>query len=202
MVLNTFKNEFHDLLLQAYRVDIALTKEKLRNERVLSYCMLCASAFALFGSAACTESWLSTQTFTLKDLMKCNDATAASYITTSAAEWGYYSDALPVFSAVNDFTQRVRDADYSGELIGIYRAGDFDGTCYDGFSAFYIDCIVDVFTQLKKENCFTAVPFEKDLLLGLQYPDPTREQQEQMIDVSKRVNSSEWHQKMLDTHQA
>lgn len=202
MILSEHRNEFESLLIQAYSEDISIVKEKLCKETILSYCIFCDSAFSNFGAAVCTESWLKSQSIKIQEINTCSIQQAILYVEMHAAEWGYYSPSSKSFSAINNFTQKIRNADYDGDLIGIYKEGDFDGTNYDDYSKFYIDCIINIFEQLIKSRYFIGSPFGSDILLGLQYPDPTKLQQSFMIKVSEKVNSPSWHKKMLEAYSA
>lgn len=201
MILIDLKDEFIHLLFQAYKLDISITKRKLSKMSVFSYCMLCDSAFSNFGSTACSRNWLTTQIQKIKKIDECDNQQVILYVETHAAEWDYYDDPnLDTFNEVNNFTQKIRNADYDGELTGIYKEGDFDGRCYDDYQSFYITCIIETFSKLIKTHCFDELPFEKDLLKGLQYVDPTKLQQNFMLKISENVNSPKWHKKMLDAY--
>ena len=60
--------------------------------------------------------------------------------------------------------------------------------------------IILVINQLKASKCFDSKPFESDLLLGLQYPDPDMDLKELVLKISEQVNSPQWHKKMLASY--
>jgi hypothetical protein len=43
--------------------------------------------------------------------------------------------------------------------------------------------IILVINQLKASKCFDSKPFESDLLLGLQYPDPDMDLKELVLQI-------------------
>ncbi|WP_294966764.1 hypothetical protein [uncultured Gilliamella sp.] len=54
--------------------------------------------------------------------------------------------------------------------------------------------------QLKASKCFDFNPFESDLLLGLQFGDPSDGAKSTMLQISEQVNSPQWHEKMLASY--
>ena len=44
------------------------------------------------------------------------------------------------------------------------------------------------------------MPFENDLLLGLQFSDPSKGAMSLTVEISEQVNSPQWHKKMLASY--
>lgn len=200
MILNDYRNELKKLLFNACHADINFITKNLSNEQVTGYVIVCDSAFINFGAALCTEKYLITQAemFATKIPKEWSDRNKAKvYIQMNVEEWGYFADNEN-FRELNQLAHTLANADCDGDLLGIYNNDDI--TDDETYINFYLDFICEVIESLKFEGFFKKPPFREDLLLGLQLFNPTLEQKKMMLQVSEKVNSPEWHKKMLEAY--
>lgn len=200
MILNDYKDQFIELLYEACILDINNIKNVFNSESCIAYTIICDSAFVNFGTGMCTKKRLLDQTGELMTVFPQNwqnkDETLL-YVNTHASEWNHFNEPL-YFKELNELADLIANADCDGDLLGIYVEDDIgDDNAYNNF---FIDFICEVITRLKSSNIFLDQPFQKNLLLGLQFLNPTDIQQKIMLDISERVNSQEWHKKMLEAY--
>ena len=198
MLLANLKNKFIELLYNSCIKDIAHIKENYSHESFIAYCIYCDDGFRYFDSVGCTKKWLNEQVQTLKQYHK-NENETLLYIETFAAEWNYFgSEKIENFSDINVLVYNIFKAYYDDEIEDLNNTlEDFD---YDGLVKFFQEVIIAVINQLKASKCFDSKPFERDLLLGLQFGDPSDGARSTMLQISEQVNSPQWHKKMLASY--
>ena len=199
MLLANLKNKFIELLYNSCIKDIAHIKENYSHESFFSYCIYCDDGFdSFFDSVGCTKKWLNEQVQTLKQYHK-NENETLLYIETFAAEWNYFgSEKIENFSDINVLVYNIFKAYYDDEIEDLNTTPkDLD---YVGLENFFREAIIVVINQLKASKCFDSNPFESDLLLGLQFPDPDMDLKELVLKISEQVNSPQWHKKMLASY--
>lgn len=190
MIVENFKEELFNLLYTACLNDISSIKKDLLGKHVFSYSIYCDSGFTGFGGAACSREGIE------KYINKTGDDSYI-YAETFAAQWDYVNRHWEYFSNFDKLNENIIEAADDGEIEGIITVGDFS---FDMLFQFYIDLIIDVLNKLKKQKAFNDNPFEQDLLLGLQFGSPSEQERKMIISVSEKVNSPEWHQKMLEAY--
>lgn len=201
MIMVDFKTQLLELLVKAYLEDITFLKTNLKDESVFSYTLFCDSGFSIFASAAETRKMLNEQ-ITILSPQFANKEQAALYAETHTSEWNYFSSPkLESFVKIDELIKKIKDADYNGELTGVYKEGDFDGSNYEEFYNFFVNLVIELCLKLKNQNIFNTSPFEQDILLGLQIADPDEDEEKWVLTVSEQVNSPQWHKKMLEAYQ-
>lgn len=190
MILIDFKEKLMKALYEACVMDITSVAQDLSNESVFSYAIYCDSGFSSFGGAACSREGI-------KNYLGKNGNDSYLYAETFAAEWNYVNNHWQNFSSFDAINEDIIYAADDGDIEGIQIKGDFT---FDRLYVFYIQLIVEVLNKLKQQQIVTKPPFESDLLLGLQFGDPSFEERKLMLQVSEQVNSPEWHKKMLEAY--
>lgn len=191
MILIELKDKMQNALYEACVMDITSVAHDLSNESVFSYAIYCDYGFIGFGSAACSREGIKKHTGK-------NGNTAYLYAETFASEWNYVNNHWQNFSNFDAINEDIFDATDNNDIEGIQIKGDFT---FEKLYVFYVQLIVEVLTKLKQHPIINQPPFESDLLLGLQYGDPSFKERKFMLQISERVNSSQWHKKMLKAYQ-
>lgn len=190
MILIDFKDKLMKALYEACVNDIASVVEDLSNESVFSYAIYCDSGFGGFGGAACSREGI-------KNHIGKNGNASYLYAETFAGKWNYVNNHWQNFSSFDVINEDIIYAADDGEIEGIQTKGDFT---FDKLYEFYVQLITNVLNELKQQQIFNNPPFESDLLLGLQFGDPSIEERKLMLQVSEKVNSPEWHKKILEAY--
>ena len=195
MLLANLKNKFIELLYNSCIKDIAHIKENYSHESFIAYCIYCDDGFRSFSTIGCTKKWLTEQVEKLKNLYP-NPLLSAE---TLAAEWDYFGvEKIENFRDINELVDNIFKAYYDDEIEDLNTTPkDLD---YVGLENFFREAIIVVINQLKASKCFDSNPFESDLLLGLQFPDPDMDLKELVLKISEQVNSPQWHKKMLASY--
>ena len=195
MLLANLKNKFIELLYNSCIKDIAHIKENYSHESFIAYCIYCDDGFRSFSTIGCTKKWLTEQVEKLKNLYP-NPLLSAE---TLAAEWDYFgAEKLENFRDIDELVDSINKAYDDDEIEDLNNTlEDYD---YDGLVKFFQEAIIAVINQLKASKCFDSKPFESDLLLGLQFADPSDGARSTMLQISEQVNSPQWHKKMLASY--
>lgn len=191
MKLIDFKDKLFTLLYEACTNDIDKLKKDMKCEKIFSYAIFCHDGMTAFYGAACSREYIEKYKDNKKDYLNSE---------VMSAEWNYLGCNASFFKELNKVIDNLIEADYEGELTGIYLEDDFDGSNYDQYYQFYINLFIEVIVKLKSSSIFEEDPFEQDVLLGIQYADPGKEAIESMLKVSEKVNSPKWHKKMLEAY--
>lgn len=198
MLLANLKDKFVSLLYNSCIKDIANIKENYSQESFISYCIYCEGGFECFGSGGCTKKWLNEHVQELKQYHK-NDNETLLYIETFADEWDYFGAAkYENFRDINELVDNISKAYYDDEIEDLNTTPE--GLDSDGLDRFFQDGVTTVINQLKASKCFDSMPFENDLLLGLQFSDPSKGAMSLTVEISEQVNSPQWHKKILESY--
>lgn len=190
MRLNTMFDELVNLLYQNCVIEIQHLKEELAGKSVFSYCILANDGFCMLGgSTACSREHLKEHIILLQSYGEkdCYNSTM-----TTCAEWDFMCGNNSHYS--DDLAKAI-------DLIKLnIEEGGFEDINEENSKAFFVSLLVAVINKLKINNILQGPPFEKDLLLGVQYTDTSEYEAKVIIAVSAEVNSPEWHQRILQNY--
>lgn len=183
-------DELVNLLYQNCLIEIKHLKEELVGKSVFSYRILANDGFCMLGgSTACSREHLKEQVALLQSY---GEKDCYSSTMTTCAEWDFICSNNSHYS--DDLAKAI-------DLINLnVEEGGFEDVNEENSKTFFIALLVAVINKLKTNNILQGPPFEKDLLLGIQYTDTSEYEAKIVIAVSAEVNSPEWHQRILQTY--
>lgn len=191
MKLEEQKIQLINLLYQACLSDISYIKKEYIDNHFFAYAVYCDSGFTSFGGAACSREGIENH------IDKEGDD-AYLYAETFAAEWNYVNNYWQAFEELNTLIEEIFNAFYDNEIQDLISTAE--SLDFKGLHDFFIEVIIATMKKLKESLCFNSLLFEQDILLGLQFGDPSIEERKLIIKVSENVNSPEWHSKMLKAY--
>jgi hypothetical protein len=193
MNLKIFKNSLSDALQSACRNCVARIRDELSGECVYAFSIYCASGCTSMGVACSTYESLKR-----KNSPSGGDELQAFVNMMNAAEWEHVNFPHELFGPVNQLIDEFYDCLFDGEFDDVKFT---DTVTTDELTEFasnvFVDVVAEVVLHLRKEGCLTGDPFAKDVLSGLQFPDPSPNAVAMIEKVSERVNSSAWHEKVV-----
>lgn len=192
ILLKNIKLELEEELYFACKQDIGIIIKDLKSESVFSYAILGNSGFDSLGSCACTRKRLESYTHELFE-QGLTQKKACLIAESSSDLWDYLNKNSQFFRSVNKLIEKVQDAFYDGEIEDITD----DTTDLDDF---FFDISVQVLSKLKDDNIFKNKPFEIDMLLGIQFSDPTDGAKKYILHSVEKLSSENWYQKMLEAY--
>lgn len=196
MNLKKIKEETSRLIAEGLTNKYFVLKPKLIEEGFYAYTLYCASGFVAMGISASTEQSLVRINEKLRkshskvlemlkehpDLLEKynNNSPTDNYATVTADEWEYKYGNIPEYENLNALVNDIYE--YSYEEV----TQEFDVQQY------LSEIIIEGLKLFKQ-----SIKNEKDMLLGLQFSDPSADELVIMEQVSKVVNSMEWHEKLI-----
>lgn len=184
MELNNYRRLFENTLFNACIKDIAALKMAAAERRVFAWAIYLPGGFEIFSSAACDNTGFKTA------LLECADEGEAEKIEVCVDYWNIFEPGN-AFADVNEISGQLFNKLYDIEDANKYAQAQ------DALTGFFCDSIVDVLIRLKEAAQFNTPPFEKDVFTGVQYNSPGDLSLSLMLAISQRVNSSQWHNKLL-----
>lgn len=107
----------------------------------------------------------------------------SNYVQFNAFEWEYLNINYEAFREVDEFIEEAYEKFYDADLDD------------DEIGELFIDAFVRTINELKMSNAFSdSKVFETELLLGLQYNDPSPKGLEMTVQVSEKVNPKNLHE--------
>lgn len=107
----------------------------------------------------------------------------------------WYGSAL--FADANQLLDDFYDTLFDGEFNDVvFDESDTTDTIQQFANERFSAAFVQLITWLKQEGAFAKPLFSDDVLLGLQYGDPSRSDLKLALTVSAQVNSTAWHAKL------
>lgn len=191
MDFNKYAENFEKELYGACLKDLEVLKLNESNDLIFSYAIYLPSGFETFSSASCNHEGITEALAEMSDIK--DSASQIIKVETCVDYWNIYEPGNS-FEEVNNISNQIFDELYDIEDPEIYSKAQ------DDMIVFFSNCIVNTLLSLKKGNHFSYPPFEKDILTGLQYNTPTDIALEIMLNISEKVNSPEWHKKMLEAY--
>lgn len=150
------------------------------HERVYAFVLYCTSGCTSVGISYSTRESLE------RKLSTCQNESEI-YMTVYSPEWEYVNINYEAFQSTDDIID---------ELYEDFYDLDLDETEIDNL---FVDIFTEVITRIKNERQFRDKCFEDDLLLGLQFPDPSLKGIEMATKVSENVNSEKWHKLLTES---
>lgn len=188
-----FKSELIELLQAACRDSIQHYKGELVNEHIY--------AFTIFGSPGCTSLGVSLSTLESLDhrnKKSPNFSNVAFFNQMNASEWEYLGPDDETFDKVNAYIDLFYDTLFDGEFDDL----DIEALSKDEYNQipnnFFKEITISTIIYLKENNCFSDSPFMSDVLLGLQFADPSLKEVTMMEEISSKINSSVWHENVMN----
>ncbi|MBL6448247.1 DUF4303 domain-containing protein [Fulvivirga sp. 29W222] len=186
--LNT---ELQKLLYKALTDYLSVKLNELQNEKVYAVAVYCDSGCRSMGGAISTVESLN---------RKSKNASIDSQMTyeIDASAWEYVNEHYELFDEVNHFIDRAYNEFYEGEFEDVDLEVLDDEQLWEFIAAFFSKAIVETMNKLKEEGAFNDELFTENLFLGMQFGDPGKEDLEMLKRVSVEINSSYWHNKVLE----
>lgn len=142
--------------------------------------LYCASGCEMFGVSATSRETIAAKLRGHPDLSE-------AYVTMNDFEWEYVNTHYEVFNEANELLDEIHDGlDYDDGMNDEEIAQFLEGVC------------IEVIDRLKESGALLDPMFDRDPLLGLQFPDPSVRGIEMMRNVSKAVNSPAWHARVAE----
>ena len=175
--LDAFRKDLERLLINSLRTTIRLRNNSDENDAVYSAVVYCDSGFVSVGAALNTQEWLKSK------IDDPDEPAKKEYLEVLAAEWKEFD-----FESFNELNNQIYKFFESVDESGI-DLKDLDIT--NLFTEVIVRAIQHVnFAQILKTT------YEGDLLLGMQFADPSSDQWQASLKVSEIVNTDIWHQKL------
>lgn len=191
---SVLKNELVNKIVDACKKHIEQTKIELADQVVFSYVIYCSSGCRNMGAALCTRNWLQ-----LRNSRVSNPSEPAWYGEVNSAEWDHINEHYDFFYEVDNFINRLYEIFYDEELDDVDLDDLDDAGLWTFISNFFLDVVVKSFSVLKESGCFDSEVFEGDILTGIQFGDPDQYSVELIEQSSRKLNSDEWHRKVLQS---
>lgn len=153
---------------------------KASHEMVYAFVIYCTSGCTSVGVSASTRE-------SLERKIKACDGVSENYITVNSPEWEYVNINYEAFQSTDELIDELYDDFYDEDIDDIE------------IENFFADVFIDVIKKIKDEGRFSTMLFEDDLLLGLQFCDPSLKGIEMATRVSEKVNTQKWHKVFVET---
>ena len=187
------KEHLQGLLYEALKEYINIKLIELPKEKIYAVSLYCDSGFRSMGGAISTVESLNE---------RINDNSSKQEILNFelyASEWKYVNDHYQIFEKVDEFIDKTYEVFYDGEFDDVDLEEFDDDQLWDFTSSFFIETIVMTMNKLKDEKKFDNESFTRDVFLGIQFGDPSEEDLKMLLTVSERLNSPDWHNKLLQS---
>ena len=187
------KEHLQGLLYEALKEYINIKLIELPKEKIYAVSLYCDSGFRSMGGAISTVESLNE---------RINDNSSKQEILNFelyASEWKYVNDHYQIFEKVDEFIDKTYEVFYDGEFDDVDLEEFDDDQLWDFTSSFFIETIVMKMNKLKDEKKFDNESFTRDVFLGIQFGDPSEEDLKMLLTVSERLNSPDWHNKLLQS---
>ncbi len=171
------KNELNNILYNGcirYLDNIVID---VRNENISAFVLYCSSGYQNFDVAILTHQ-------SLQRLAK-KTGHELSEQEFNPCEWEYMGLHSEFFYEAVPIKDEIYELHYDGLITE------------EELRALFIDVIVDVFSRIKAEKRLANSVFDDDVLLGVMFSDPSVNEINIIEEVSKAVNSNNWHDKVV-----
>ena len=185
--------QLQSLLYKALKEYINIKLTELPNEKIYAVTVYCDSGFRSMGGAVSTVESLNE---------RINDNSSKEDILNFelyASEWKYVNDHYQIFEKVDEFIDNTYEVFYEGEFDDVDLEEFDDDQLWEFTSSFFSEAIVMTMNKLKEDKIFNNESFTRDLFLGIQFGDPSEEDLKMFLTVSERLNSPDWHNKLLQS---
>ena len=170
---------------QLLNTDLTAAIDELNSqysyESVYSVVVYCATGFTSMGLGFNTLEWLSEKVASNTKVPSNIDT--EEYLELHASQWKKLNFAYEKFNDVNKRLDTLFDE--------FYEADCSDEQIYEFFTKIVSQSILSADIR----NSINTV-FKDELLLGLQFGDPSPQDWQAALDVSSLVNSAEWHSRL------
>lgn len=175
--MERFITDLKNKLLKSCQETISCLNEIINEEIVCGFVFYCTSGCTSIGLAICTTESIARKIARTKMDRK--------YVWLNAFEWEYLCINDDAFQDIDDFIETSHDDFYNSDLDD------------DKIETFFINAFSQTIIELK--NLFNDKSrFDDQLLLGVQFSDPSEKGLEMIERVSERVNTDEIHKMIVD----
>jgi hypothetical protein len=184
------KQELMNELTKAVEDILAPAKNDLAGQLIYAFGVICDSGFVSMGGTLSTTQGLKNRAGTTNPA-ECDDLTKL----VACEEWeyfGHYEAFARTNEILNSFFEVVYD-DFFEDLGTVEMTVAETGQFIDNF---FFDVIAGVLGNLKTTGCFSGFGFVDDVLVGLQFTDPSANQLRIIKSVSEKINSKFWHERV------
>ena len=194
MKIVDLENSIAEKLFVAMGTCIPLIRQELANETIYAFTVFCASGCTSMGVAVSTRE-------SVADRIHENPALdiPSDVIQMNAAEWKYLNIHHELFAdvemVIDDFYDCLHDSGFDEEDDAQFL--DKNSDYFNEFARdFFTRIVIRAFSQLKQAGDLRGTPFEDDLLLGIQFPDPSPTGIYMIREISSQINSNVWHDRI------
>lgn len=178
-MINTDDVEVHiqQLLEPALIASIEQLNSMHGDDAVYAVVVYCASGCASMGLAFNTQVWLE------KKLAELEGQDTQNYMQLHASQWQGLNFAYDAFSEINEKLDDIFEDLYEADLSD------------DQLSELFVRVVTRAIRSV--DFCKRVkTTFSGDLLLGMQFGDPSPRDWQAALEVSRQVNSADWHAKL------
>ncbi len=192
MKIIDLKKDLIDQLVEGCKKHLYYLIADLSGQSIFSYTIYCDSGCRNMGVALCTREWLVRRNRNIVSGLE-----SSWYGEVNSAEWNYVNKYYELFDDVDDQIDKLYDIFYDGELDDVKLNLLDSDRLWEFICNFFVDVVAETLIILKKSGHFSNKLFENDLLLGMQFSDPDKHSLGMVEAASNKVNSLEWHKKII-----
>lgn len=193
MKVEKFKSALIESLSAACKICISRVKPEIAGEQAYAVAIFCTSGCTSMGLALST-----TDSLQRRNSREGQDDSRSFMNEMNAAEWGYVNHYSETFYATNRLIDEFYDCMFEGDFEDHKFSMNPPPAELDAFArATFVEVIAKALLLLKSEKIFAEQCFADDLLLGLQFADPGVDEANMMEEVSRGLNSTFWHAKVV-----
>ncbi|MEM9383908.1 MAG: DUF4303 domain-containing protein [Pseudomonadota bacterium] len=177
--LDSLETEVQRLLELGLRCAIGELNAQYSGAAVYAVAVFCASGYSSFALAANTRDWL-------EDKLQQEGGASQSardYCELHVSQWKELNFAYRAFSELNERLDDLLDDMYDAALSD------------DQISELFTRAVVRAIKAADLGG-LVATTCDGPLLLGLQFADPSEREWKAALDVSRDVNSDDWHTRL------
>lgn len=191
--IQEFKSSLAALLVDACRSCLKRIMCDTTGEHLYAFSIYCASGCTSMGVAASTI-----ETIERRKSQESLDELQAFIYRMNAAEWQYVNLHWELFEQSNRLIDEFYECLYDGGFEDYELSEDVTTSELGALKkGIFVEIIITVLRMLKESGEFVRHGINEDLLLGLQFGDPSARDVLMMEEVSEHVNSPFWHSQVM-----
>lgn len=193
MKVEDFKLTLAALIADACKCYLKEVGNRLSGERVYAFTIYCASGCESIGAAVASDESL------LRRNAKGNVSELLAFFNKMNADEWEHSICIPgLFAKANQLIDQFYDSLFEGDFEDHEFSEHPRPSELDAFSeSVFVEVVVNVLRRLKIDDAFASHGLTGDLLLGLQFIDPSGRDADMMEKVSMQLNSPFWHKQVV-----
>lgn len=196
MHISDLRIQLPKAIFEASVAYLAKMQERLSNETIYGFNIYCNSGFdGIYGAVATVESLEKTITLIYQNNPPSPEAHTEFELAVS--EWPYLMQQAQIFTPVNNLIKAFFKTLSASEEAPPYSSEEDRKQLFATSRELIAESIVTALNQVKSEGYLDSGNFKKDVFLGLQFSDGGKENLAKVVKASAKVNSEQWHQKVV-----